>query len=57
MTLPTLDGGTIEITRYGALADYHVRDSSGRTVATVTRRAGEGTPWRVACAVPTLPLE
>lgn len=50
--LPTRDGGTVEITRYGALVDYHLRDSSGRTVATVTRRAGEGIPRRAARAAP-----
>lgn len=41
ITLPTRDGGTVEITRCGPLVDIHVRDSEGRTVATVTRRAGE----------------
>lgn len=41
MTLPTTDGGTVTVTRCGELVDLHVRDSSGRTVATVTRRAGE----------------
>lgn len=41
ITLPTRDGGTIEITRCGPLVDIHVRDSGGRTVATVTRRAGD----------------
>ncbi|MFI1099816.1 hypothetical protein [Streptomyces melanogenes] len=40
--IPTRDGGTVEITRCGALVDIHVRDRKGRTVATVTRRAGEG---------------
>ncbi|MFE9569219.1 hypothetical protein ACFYMW_12075 [Streptomyces sp. NPDC006692] len=39
--LPTRDGGTIEITRCGALVDIHVRNAGGRTVATVARRAGE----------------
>lgn len=39
--IPTRDGGTAEITRCGALVDIHVRDAEGRTVATVTRRAGE----------------
>ncbi|WP_369376092.1 hypothetical protein [Streptomyces sp. cg36] len=42
VTVPTRDGGTVEITRCGALVDVHVRDAEGRTVATVTRRAGEG---------------
>ncbi|MFD9629813.1 hypothetical protein [Streptomyces violascens] len=42
MTVPTRDGGTVEITRCGALVDIHVRDGEGCTVATVTRRAGEG---------------
>lgn len=37
----TRDGGAVEITRCGALLDIHVRDAEGRTVATVTRRAGE----------------
>ncbi|MFI7360457.1 hypothetical protein ACIBTP_41975 [Streptomyces avidinii] len=41
VTLPTRNGGTVEITRSGALVDIHVRDATGRTVATVTRRAGE----------------
>ena len=41
VTLPTRDGGTVEITRCGALVDVHVRDAQGRTVATVVRRAGE----------------
>ncbi|MEV7844106.1 hypothetical protein AB0O50_08975 [Streptomyces cyaneofuscatus] len=41
VTLPTTDGGTVTVTRCGELVDLHVRDSSGRTVATVTRRAGE----------------
>lgn len=41
VTLPTTDGGTVTVTRCGELVDMHVRDSSGRTVATVTRRAGE----------------
>ncbi|MGW2860814.1 hypothetical protein [Streptomyces sp. NPDC001205] len=40
--IPTRDGGTVEITRCGALVDIHVRDREGRTIATVTRRAGEG---------------
>lgn len=42
ITLRTHDGGTVELTRSGALVDIHVRDASGRSVATVTRRAGEG---------------
>lgn len=42
ITLRTHDGGTVEITRSGAMVDIHVRDASGRSVATVTRRAGEG---------------
>ncbi|WP_327385686.1 hypothetical protein [Streptomyces sp. NBC_01207] len=41
VTLPTRNGGTVEITRVGALVDIHVRDAEGRTVATVVRRAGE----------------
>lgn len=41
ITFPARDGGTIELTRVGALVDIHVRDVSGRTVATVTRAAGE----------------
>lgn len=41
VTLTTSDGGTVRITRCGALVDIHVRDAEGRTVATVTRRAGE----------------
>lgn len=41
ITLPTRDGGTIRITRCGLLVDIHVRDSEGRTVATVIRRAGD----------------
>ncbi len=40
VTLPTLDGGTVEVTRCGALVDIRVRDAEGRTVATVVRRAG-----------------
>lgn len=39
VTMATTDGGTVTVTRCGgALVDIHVRDSSGRTVATVTRR-------------------
>ncbi|MEU5429012.1 hypothetical protein AB0H73_25945 [Streptomyces olivoreticuli] len=41
VTIPTRDGGTVTVTRCGALVDIHVRDVGGRTVATVTRRAGE----------------
>ncbi|MBB5934590.1 hypothetical protein FHS42_001637 [Streptomyces zagrosensis] len=41
VTLTTSDGGTVEITQCGALVDIHVRGAEGRTVATVTRRAGE----------------
>ncbi|MGW2380221.1 hypothetical protein [Streptomyces sp. NPDC001658] len=41
VTMTTSDGGTVTVTRCGELVDIHVRDSSGRTVATVTRRAGE----------------
>ena len=41
MIIGTRDGGTIEVTRCGALVDLHVRDSAGRTVATVTRRASD----------------
>ncbi|GAA3856256.1 hypothetical protein GCM10023084_07680 [Streptomyces lacrimifluminis] len=41
VTMTTGDGGTVTVTRCGELVDIHVRDSSGRTVATVTRRAGE----------------
>ncbi|MFE2977484.1 hypothetical protein [Streptomyces sp. NPDC059258] len=41
ITVPTRDGGTVEITRCGALVDLHVRDAEGRTVATVVRRACE----------------
>lgn len=33
----TRDGGTVEVTRCGGLVDLHVRDSEGRTVATITR--------------------
>ncbi|MBZ4319553.1 hypothetical protein [Streptomyces huiliensis] len=40
MTIPTRDGGTITVTRRGALVDVHVQDRDGRTVATVTRPAG-----------------
>ncbi|MFJ7061105.1 hypothetical protein ACIQVA_25840 [Streptomyces microflavus] len=39
--MTTRDGGTATVTRCGELVDIHVRDRSGRTVATVTRRAGE----------------
>ncbi|MFF2543972.1 hypothetical protein ACFVUY_15555 [Kitasatospora sp. NPDC058063] len=35
MTIPTADGGTVEITRRGNVLDMHLRDSSGETVATV----------------------
>ncbi|MET8706507.1 hypothetical protein [Streptomyces californicus] len=41
VTVPTRDGGTVEITRRGPLVDLHVRDAEGRTVATVVRRASE----------------
>lgn len=41
VTLTTSDGGTVQISRCGALVDIHVRDAEGRTVATVTRRAGD----------------
>ncbi|MGX4737089.1 hypothetical protein [Kitasatospora griseola] len=41
MTIDTADGGTVTVTRCGELVDVHVRDADGRTVATVTRRAGE----------------
>ncbi len=41
VTFTTKDGGTVTVTRCGELADIHVRDSEGRTVATVVRRAGE----------------
>ncbi len=41
VTMATRDGGTVTVTRCGELVDIHVRDSSGRTVATVTRRLGE----------------
>lgn len=41
MIVKTRDGGTIEVTRCGALVDLHVRDATGRTVASVTRRAGD----------------
>ncbi|MGW6061711.1 hypothetical protein [Streptomyces sp. NPDC055189] len=37
VTVATTDGGTVTVTRCGELVDIHVRDSSGRTVATVTR--------------------
>lgn len=37
VTLPTRDGGTVTVTRCGALVDMHVQDSTGRTVATVVR--------------------
>lgn len=40
-TIPTRDGGTVTVTRCGELVDIHVRDAEGRTVATVSRRAGE----------------
>ncbi|CAM5363367.1 hypothetical protein GCM10010329_84950 [Streptomyces spiroverticillatus] len=43
-TWPAREGGTIEITRTGPLLDIRVRDGSGRTIATVTRRAGERLP-------------
>lgn len=58
ITLPTGNGGTVEITCIGALVDIHVRDATGRTVATVTRRAGVpliavvSTARRRASAVP-----
>lgn len=41
VTIPTRDGGTVTVIRCGALVDIHVRDAEGRTIATVTRRAGE----------------
>lgn len=44
VTLPSRDGGTVTVTRCGALVDIHVRDAEGRTVATVTRRAGDALP-------------
>ncbi|MFF4408097.1 hypothetical protein [Streptomyces sp. NPDC001404] len=37
----TDDGGTLEITPVGTMADIHVKDATGRSVATVTRSAGE----------------
>lgn len=40
VTIETADGGTLAITRCGALVDLHLRDSEGRSVATVTRLAG-----------------
>ncbi|MEW2034921.1 hypothetical protein AB0901_31020 [Streptomyces roseifaciens] len=46
MTIPTRDGGTMAITRRGALVDVHLRDREGRTVATVVRRAGPPLPPR-----------
>lgn len=41
VTMTTRDGGTVTATHCGELVDIHVRDRSGRTVATVTRRARE----------------
>ncbi|MFJ1640796.1 hypothetical protein [Streptomyces sp. NPDC088256] len=41
VTLSATDGGTVTVNRYGELLDIHVRDSSGRTIATVTRRPEE----------------
>ncbi len=41
MTIATADGGTLTITRCGPVVDMHLRDAEGRSVATVTRRAGE----------------
>lgn len=41
MTVATTDGGTVTITRCGALVDIHVRNAEGQTVATVTRQAGD----------------
>ncbi|MFE0699394.1 hypothetical protein [Streptomyces sp. NPDC058872] len=35
MKLSTADGGTVEVTRVGITFDVHVRDASGRTVATI----------------------
>ncbi|MCX4663374.1 hypothetical protein [Streptomyces uncialis] len=39
--MTTRDGGTVTVARLGDLVDMHVRDREGRTVATVTRRAGD----------------
>ncbi|MFE1959228.1 hypothetical protein [Streptomyces sp. NPDC059479] len=40
-TFTTADGGTIDVTRHGAEVDIHLRDASGRTVATVVVRDGD----------------
>ncbi|GAA2781591.1 hypothetical protein GCM10019017_28150 [Streptomyces showdoensis] len=37
VTLQTRDGGTVTVTRHGALVDMHLRNAAGRTVATVVR--------------------
>ncbi len=53
VTLPARDGGTVTVTRYGALVDIHVRDASGRTVATVTRAAGVAAALLSRCRAPS----
>lgn len=60
VTVPTRDGGTVEITRRGSLVDLHVRDAEGRTIATVVRRAGDAAlllSGSRAVANPRLPYE
>jgi hypothetical protein len=37
----TANGGTMELTRVGSMADIHVKDASGRTIATVTMSNAE----------------
>ena len=59
VTVPTPDGGRLELAPVGALVDVRVMDSTGRTLATVAKPAHE-VALLLACAdelpdVPELP--
>lgn len=40
-TFTTVDGGTIDVTRRDAEVDIHLKDKTGRTVATVELASGD----------------